>query len=183
MKPISAVLVAALLLRPVAAIAQDAFEAREHRVPHSTPSGIDRAFSLAAWPGYGMTLRDRTVLGKTQRGILAGERAAFAFDLSTSGTGVSPGSKICEGDPLNTLFGNRNKMGIYSSMLGWEMGYSYSAAVVPHWFEHTKYRKPVRIIAMVFGGFLIEEHVRSGACNLLLARKTNAPGAHSCSLF
>ena len=183
MKPISAVLVAALLLQPVAACAQEAFEARENRATHSTASSIDRIFSLAAWPGYGMTLNDRTALGKMQRGIFLGERAAFSFDLSTSGMGVSPSSKICEGDPLNTLFGNRNKMGIYGSMSGWEMGYSYSAAVVPHWFEHTKYRKPAHVIAMVFGGFLIEEHVRSGVCNIQMARKPDAPGARSCLLF
>ena len=183
MKTTTVALITALFLSPIAARTQDAFELPSNPAPRSTPSRIDHVFSIAAWPGYAAVARDRSALGKTQKLVFAGERLAFAFDFGTSGLGMCPHSRVVEADPLNTLFGNQSKAGIFSSMSGWEMGYSYSAAVVPHWFEQTKYRKPVRVIAIVVGGFLMEEHVRSGVCNLQIARQSTAAPARSCTLF
>jgi hypothetical protein len=183
MKTTILALATAFFLSPIAAQTQDAVEVPSNPAPHSSPSRTDRVFSIAAWPGYGAVAKDRTALGKSQKLVFAGERVAFAFDLSTSGLGISPQSKIVESDSLNTLFGNQNKAGIFSSMTGWEIGYSYSAVVVPHWFEPTKYRKPVRVIALIVGGFLTEEHVRSGVCNLQIARQSPGAPARSCSLF
>jgi hypothetical protein len=176
-------LIIALCLSPIAAWAQDSLELPSEPAPHSSSSRIDRVFSIVAWPGYGAVARDRSTLGKSQKLVFAGERMAFAFDLGTSGLGMCPHSRVVEADPLNTLFGNQNKTGIFSSMTGWEMGYSYTAAVIPRWFEPTKYRKPVRVLALIVGGFLTEEHVRSGVCNLQIARQSAGAPARSCSLF
>jgi hypothetical protein len=183
MKTTIVALITALFLSPIAARTQEAAELPSNPAPHSASSRVDRVFSIAAWPGYGAVARDRSALGKAQKLVLAGERVAFAFDLSTSGLGICPHSKVVESDSLNTLFGNQNKAGIFSSMTGWEMGYSYTAVVVPHWFEHTKYRALGRLAAIAVGGFLMEEHIRSGVCNLQIARQSPAAPARSCSLF
>lgn len=183
MKTFALVLISVFFLSPIAVHAQEAFERMPGPAPRSSVSRTDRAFSLAAWPGYAMVSRDRTPLGESQKIVFASERVAFAFDLGTSGLQMCPHSKVVEANPLNTLFGNQNRAGILSSMTGWEMGYSYSAAVVPHWFEHTKYRVPVRIASIIIGGFLAEEHVRAGVCNIQLARRGKASSARSCDLF
>jgi hypothetical protein len=185
MKTFVLVLVAAFFLSPIAAGAEEGFEPKLNPAP-ATPTKVpkaDRVLSMAAWPGYAMVSRDRTALEKSRKLVFASERVAFAFDLSTSGLGISPHSRVREANPMNTLFGNQNRTGILTSMTSWEMGYSYSAAVVPHWFEHTKYRVPVRIASIMIGGFLVEEHVRSGVCNIQIARQGNTPSARSCDLF
>ena len=183
MKMIGVLLLSGLFLGPMDAHAEKAFELMPIPASPSKVSRTDRVFSLAAWPGYAMVSRDRTVLGKSQKLVFASERMAFAFDLGTSGLGMSPHSRCVEANPMNTLFGNQNRTGVLTSMTSWEMGFSYSAAVVPHWFEHTKYRVPVRIASILIGGFLVEEHVRSGVCNIQIARQGNTPSARSCELF
>ena len=183
MKTLVLVVLSAFFLGPMAAQAQELSEPVPNPAPHAKVSRTDRVLSFAAWPGYAMVSRDRSALGRSQKIVFASERVAFAFDFGTSGLGISPQSRVVEANPMNTMFGNQNRAGILSSMTSWEMGYSYTAAVVPHWFEHTKFRVPVRIASILIGGFLVEEHIRSGVCNIQIARQGNTPSARSCALF
>jgi len=148
--------------------------------PPAPESGIDKVFKYAVWPGYGIVDQDRSRLGTAQKITLATERAAFAFDFATTARGLSSGSDSSEGNPLNTVFGNQSKAGVLSSMASWEVGYSYASAVVPRWFEATRYRKPVRIAIILAGAYLAEEHVRTGACNVRILRESQPLETQAC---
>ncbi|HEY6489027.1 MAG: hypothetical protein WCC26_14880 [Terracidiphilus sp.] len=148
--------------------------------PQTSDSHIDKAFKIAAWPGYGIEEQGHSRLGTAAKITLATERAAFAFDLGTTARGLSSNPNAFEGNSLNTLFGGQNRIGVLSSMTSWELGYSYTAAVVPRWFEATRWRKPVRIAVILAGAYLAEEHARMGACNIRILSESQPLQTQSC---
>jgi hypothetical protein len=118
---------------------------------------LDKTLRALAWPAYSFTPKnsfpeeDRTPLARTEEFVLAGERLGFLADATTTELGLSQGH---ESDPLNTMFGANNHVGVLSSMTAWEMGFGYSSVTVPRWFEHTRYRKTARIAAIAGGAAL-----------------------------
>jgi hypothetical protein len=100
--------------------------------------------------------------------VLVGERFGFLADLATTELGLR--SRCHEADPLNTLFGNRNQLGVLSSMTAWELGSSYASAAIPRWFEHTRYRKPARVAALLGGSLFAADRGRTSLRNLQIAR-------------
>jgi hypothetical protein len=107
-------------------------------------------------------------LGRTEEFVLAGERLGFLADLATTELGLR--ARCHEADPLNTLFGNRNQLGVLSSMTAWELSSSYAWVAIPRWFEHTRYRKPARIAAILGSGFFAADRVRATVRNFQLVR-------------
>jgi len=123
--------------------------------PQATRSNkTDKALRIFTWPAYSLspkftpTEEDRSKLGRTEEFVLAGERLGFLADATTTQLGMSQGH---EGDPLNTLFGSNNRVGVLGSMTAWELGFSYSSVAVPRWFEHTRYHKAAQIFAIAGG--------------------------------
>ena len=111
---------------------------------------------------------DHGVLGRTEEFVLAGERFGFMADIATTELGLR--ARCHEADPLNTLFGNRNQLGVLSSMTAWELGSSYASVAIPQWFEHTRYRKPARIAAILGGSLFAADRLRTSVRNFQLAR-------------
>jgi hypothetical protein len=139
-----------------------------------TAASLDRALHALAWPAYGAVLGrdsamgDREALGRTEEFVLAGERLGFLADIATTELGLR--ARCHEADPLNTLFGNRNPLGVLSSMTAWELGSSYASVAIPRWFEHTRYRKPARIAAIFGGSLFAADRVRTSIRNFQIAR-------------
>jgi hypothetical protein len=145
--------------------AQGLFSSRYAVAPSVTVTPYDKIFRIVAWPGYGMTMKDGSRLGKNEGAVLANERLSFLFDASTTAT-VLTSPNCFEGDRLNTVFGNKNIPGVLGSMTVWELGFSYSSVAIPHWFEHTRYRKVTRVAAIAGGIWLSGERMRLGYHNL-----------------
>jgi hypothetical protein len=111
---------------------------------------------------------DYGALGRTEELVLAGEHLGFLADVATTELGLRAGCH--EVDPVNTLFGNRNQLGVLSSMTVWELGSSYASVAIPRWFGHTRYRKPARIAAILGGSFFAADRVRTSIRNFQLVR-------------
>ena len=173
-------LVLVLATASLAAQAQNMLRASLPEAPEPT-SKIDKVLHFAAWPGYGIVEQDHSRLGTAEKFTLATERAAFALDFATTSYGLNTNSTNTEGNPMNTLFGSQNKAGVLTSMMSWELGYSYASAVVPRWFEATHYRKPVRIAVLLSGGLLAEEHLRTSVCNIRVMRENQPATSQSCA--
>lgn len=107
---------------------------------------------------------------RTEESILAGERLGFLADALTTELGFDAHCR--EADPLNTLFGSRNRLGVFASMTGWELGFSYASVAAPRWFEHTRLLNPARIAAIVGGGVLIGFRVRTSIRNYQVAQSS-----------
>lgn len=179
MKPLPCFLVLALgILSPIAQ-GQNMLRASLPDAPQPA-SKMDRVLRYAAWPGYGIIDHDRSRLGKAEKLTLAAERAAFAFDFATTSYGLSTSAANSEGNPMNTVFGSQSRAGVLGSMMSWELGYSYASAVVPHWFESTRYRNPVRIAVLLAGGYLAEERIRTGVCNIRVMSASQPAATQSC---
>jgi hypothetical protein len=132
--------------------------------------------SVLAWPAEGPApfrgfAEDRTKLGRTEEFVLVGERLGFLADAGTTALGF--GAHCYEVDPLNTLFGNRNRLGVLGSMTGWELGFSYASVVAPRWFEHTRLRNASRVAAIVGGSVFAGLRVRTSIRNYQLAQNPN----------
>lgn len=129
---------------------------------------------ILAWPAYGIVptrgslIGDDGALGRTEEFVLAGERLGFLADMATTERGLR--AQCHEADPLNTLFGNRNQLGVLSSMTAWELSFSYASVAIPQWFEHTRYRKPARIAAILAGSLFAADRVKTSARNFQLVR-------------
>lgn len=141
---------------------------------HETAAGLDKTLQVIAWPAYGiLPTRDSAAgnhgaLGRTEEFVLAGERFGFLADMATTERGLR--ARCHEADPLNTLFGNRNQLGVLSSMTAWELGSSYASVAIPRWFERTRCRRPARIVAILGGSFLVADRVRTSIRNFQLDR-------------
>lgn len=141
---------------------------------HETAAGLDKTLQVIAWPAYGIVPTrdsaggDHGALGRAEEFVLAGERFGFLADMATTERGLR--ARCHEADPLNTLFGNRNQLGVLSSMTAWELGSSYASVAIPRWFEHTRYRKPARIATILGGSFLAADRVRTSVRNFKLVR-------------
>ncbi len=128
----------------------------------------DKALRIFTWPAYSMSPRfapaeeDRSKLARTEEFVLAGERLGFLADATTTQLGMNQGH---EGDPLNTLFGSNNRVGVLGSMTAWELGFSYSSVAVPRWFEHTRYHKAAQIFAIAGGSALAGFRVKMAMQN------------------
>jgi hypothetical protein len=124
---------------------------------------------VLTWPAKGLApfraseAEDRTRLWRTEEFVLAGERLGFFADAATTELGFS--AHCHEVDPLNTLFGSTNRLGVLGSMTGWELGFSYASVAVPHWFEHTRLRTPMRVAAIVGGSVMTGFRVRTSIRN------------------
>jgi hypothetical protein len=151
------------------AITRPTFPAKQETV-----ASLDKTFRVIAWPAYGIVpsrdsaMGDPRALGRTEKFVLAGERFGFLADIATTELGLR--SRCHEADPLNTLFGNRNQLGVLSSMTAWELGSSYTSVAIPRWFEHTRYRKPARIAALLGDGLFAADRARTSVRNLQIVR-------------
>jgi len=151
------------------AITRPTFPAKQETV-----ASLDKTFRVIAWPAYGIVpsrdsaMGDHGALGRTEESVLVGERFGFLADLATTELGLR--SRCHEADPLNTLFGNRNQLGVLSSMTAWDLGSSYASAAIPRWFEHTRYRKPARVAALLGGSLFAADRGRTSLRNLQIAR-------------
>ena len=125
--------------------------------PKPKATRLDKTLRILTWPAYSFTPRysfpdeDRSKLARTEEFVLAGERLGFLADATTTQMGLSQGH---EADPLNTMFGSNNRVGVLGSMTAWEMGFSYASVTVPRWFDHTRYRRTARIAAIAGGAAL-----------------------------
>ena len=137
-------------------------------MPQRQATGLDKALRIFDWPAYSLSPRfmpnaeDRSKLGRTEEFVLAGERLGFLADATTTQLGMSQGR---EGDPMNTLFGSNNRVGVASSMTAWELGFAYSSVTVPRWFEHTRYHKAAQIVAIAGGSALTGFRVKMAMQN------------------
>ena len=144
------------------------------RAKQETAASLDRALHALAWPAYGVVpgrgsaTGDHGALGRTQELVLAGERFGFLADMATTELGLR--ARCHEADPLNTLFGNRNQLGVLSSMTAWELGSSYASVAIPGWFEHTRYSKPARIAAILGSSVFAVDRARTSVRNFKLVR-------------
>ncbi len=129
---------------------------------------MDKTLRVLAWPAYSFTPRyslpdeDRSKLARTEEFVLAGERLGFLADATTTELGLSQGH---ESDPMNTMFGSNNHIGVVSSMTAWELGFGYTSVTVPRWFEHTRYRKVAQIAAIAGGTALTGFRVKMAMQN------------------
>jgi hypothetical protein len=136
--------------------------------PHQQATRLDTTLRIFDWPAYSVSPRfvpageDRSKLGRTEEFVLAGERLGFLADATTTQLGMSQGR---EGDPMNTLFGSNNRVGVASSMTAWELGFAYSSVTVPRWFEHTRYHKAAQIVAIAGGSALTGFRVKMAMQN------------------
>jgi hypothetical protein len=55
-------------------------------------------------------------------------------------------------------------------MTAWELGSSYASVAIPRWFEHTRYRKPARIAALLGDSLFAADRARTFVRNLQIAR-------------
>ena len=136
---------------------------------------LDAMLRTLAWPAYGAsaaryaTFHDRSRLERTEEFVLAAERFGFLADAATTELGLESGCH--EVDPLNTLFGNRNRFGVLGSMTVWEVGTSYASVAVPRWFEHTRFRNPARVAAILGNSVLAVNRIRASTQNFRLAQE------------
>ena len=136
--------------------------------PQRQATGLDKALRIVDWPAYSLSPRfmpnaeDRSKLGRTEEFVLAGERLGFLADATTTQLGMGHGQ---EGDPMNTLFGSNNRVGVAGSMTAWELGFAYSSVTVPRWFEHTRYHKAAQIVAIAGGSALTGFRVKMAMQN------------------
>ncbi len=146
--------VAVLVLTALLSVAYaHAEEFADEPAPTAPETRLDRTLHAFTWPAYrySFAAEDHSKLGRTEEFVLASERLGFLADATTTELGFSHGQ---EGDPMNSLFGTTNKVGVLGSMTAWDMGFMYSSVVVPHWFEHTRYQKTARIAAIAGGAVL-----------------------------
>lgn len=99
-----------------------------------------RARSLFAWPGYGMTGDSRDEDQQGLKTILLVERGTALFDGASTyimlDTPYLPNAiHASEADPLMTLFGNRNKLGVLASGSFLEILVNGSSVAIPRTIE------------------------------------------------
>ena len=165
--------VVVLILGALLGFAQLHAEDASFTEPPSAPTPqqatrLDKTLRIFAWPAYSLspkfipTGEDRSKLGRTEEFVLAGERLGFLADATTTQLGMGHGQ---EGDPMNTLFGSNNRVGVASSMTAWELGFAYSSVTVPRWFQHTRYHKAAQIVAIAGGSALTGFRVKMAMQN------------------
>jgi len=148
--------------------AEEAFTEAPTPKAKTQQTRLDKTLRALAWPAYSFTPRysfpdeDRSKLARTEEFVLAGERLGFLADATTTELGLSQGH---ESDPLNTMFGANNHIGVLGSMTAWELGFGYTSVMVPHMFEHTRYRKTAHIAAIAGGAALTGFRVKMAMQN------------------
>lgn len=159
-----------ILLVSIVARAQDLPDAPTP-VPASasghTTTRADKVFSVLALPGYGKTLGDSSLLGKTQRFVLVADRFSATFDTASTGMAVSSGSK--ESNPVYALFGNQNRAGVASLMSAGEFTLSFAAAAGPNWVgRHAgrRWKKIAQVAAIIGVAYVAQDHMRCGIYDL-----------------
>ena len=137
-------------------------------------TSLDKTLRVLVWPAYGIApnrdpiSEDRMRFERDEEFALAGERIGFLSNIATTELGLR---KRCrEADPFNTLFGNRNQLGVLGSMTAWELGSSYTSVAVPRWLQHTRYRTPARMAAIVGESVFAAQRVRVSIRNFQIAR-------------
>jgi hypothetical protein len=150
-------------------VALHAEEFTDAPTPQKPATKVDKTLRFIAWPSYALVPKytpfdeDRSKLGRTEEFVLAAERFGFLADATTTARGLGNGH---ESNPMNTMFGNQSRIGVVGSMTAWELAFGYSSVMVPHWFDHTRYRKTARIAAIVGGSALTGLRVKSTVQNL-----------------
>jgi len=141
--------------------------------PQAPATRLDKTLRIFAWPAYSFGPQDvfanqaPSKLDRAEEFVLAGERLGFLADATTTDLGFGPAH---ESNPMNTLWGSNNRMGVISSMTAWELGFSYTSVIVPRWFDHTRFRKAARIAAIAGGTALTGFRVKSAMQNAQFVR-------------
>jgi hypothetical protein len=99
-----------------------------------------KALSLFAWPGYGMAGDSRDEDEQGLKTILIVERGTAFFDGASTyimlDTPYLPNAiRAIEADPLLTLFGNRNKVGVLATGSFLEVLVNHGSVAIPRMFE------------------------------------------------
>jgi hypothetical protein len=108
------------------------------RQPRRNPG--TRALGLFAWPGYGMLEDSRDEDEQGLKTILLVERGTALFDGASTyimlDTPYLPNAiRAAEADPLMTLFGNRNKVGVLASGSFLEVLVNHGSVAIPRIVE------------------------------------------------
>lgn len=132
--------------------------------PATQTSRFDRVFRIAAWPGYGMAMRDPSPLGRMQKMTLANERIGFVMDATT--TWVALRTDNHEGNRMNCAFGSTSQAGVLGSMAAWELGFNYASAAAPRWIRNPKLRTLARVGVVVGGSLLARGRFQVSLANI-----------------
>jgi hypothetical protein len=133
-----------------------------------------RALGLLAWPGYGMLGDSR---GEDEQGletILLVERGTALFDGASTyimlDTPYLPNAiRATEADPLLTLFGNRNKVGVLGSGAFLEVLVNHGSVAIPSFVERKMGLRAghiARISTFLVDGTLGMVHIQLAIFNL-----------------
>jgi hypothetical protein len=155
----------------------------------------EKALRLFAWPGYGMIADSREQDEQGLKTMLAIERGTAYLDgVSTYimlDTPVYPNAiRSAEADPLLTLFGNRNKVGVLATGSLLEVAVNGSSAAIPRLVQSKMGARAghvARIGVFFADGALSMVHIQLAIFNLkntarlmqsVNAAKANQPGAN-----
>jgi hypothetical protein len=133
-----------------------------------------KALSLFAWPGYSMTGNSRDEDEQGLKTILIVERGTALFDGASTylmlDTPYLPNAiRATEADPLLTLFGNRNKVGVLGSGSFLEVLVNHGSVAIPRFVERKMGLRAGHIvrIGMIFAdGTLSMVHIQLAIFNL-----------------
>ena len=128
------------------------------------------------YPGYNITNDNK------QRKMLFIERSTFLLDETTTYIAINKTPKIItladgsnhtfplqEGNPIMSIFGNRNTIGILGSGIFWDSVYNISTSELYKYSDHhysNKTRKVIHAGIIIIGCYYTEEHIRAGLTNI-----------------
>jgi hypothetical protein len=133
-----------------------------------------RALGLFAWPGYGMTGDSRDEDEQGLKTVLIVERGTALFDGASTyimlDTPYLPNAiRATEADPLMTLFGNRNKVGVLGSGSFLELLLNHGSVAIPRFVERKlgpQAGNVARITTILADGTLSMVHIQLAIFNL-----------------
>jgi hypothetical protein len=133
-----------------------------------------KALSLFAWPGYGMTGDSRDEDRQGLKTILVVERGTALLDgastyIMLDTPYLSNAIRATEADPLLTLFGNRNKVGVLGSGSFLEVLVNHGSVAIPRMFERKlgpHAGNVARIATILADGTLSMVHIQLAIFNL-----------------
>jgi hypothetical protein len=133
-----------------------------------------KALRLFAWPGSGMTCDSSDEDNQGLKTILVIERGTAFFDGASTyimlDTPCLPNAiRATEADPLLTLFGNRNKVGVLATGSFLEVLVNHSSVAIPNMFERMlgPHAEQVRRINTILAdGTLSMVHIQLAIFNL-----------------
>jgi hypothetical protein len=133
-----------------------------------------RALGIFAYPGYGMLDQRNNDLEQIEGAALVAERASSVFDGASTyimlDTPFLPDAmQATEADPMLTLFGNRNKVGVLASGAALELAFNGASVAIPHILDRTLGKNvgdPARVGTIFAAAILTVVHIHLAIYNL-----------------